>query len=263
MATIADGMVDRTPAIGRVFSRAFSVMTHNPAVTFGTSLLFSALPMVPLTYAMNHWRLEGRLQSSSIVLALIFLGLIAVLMGLVLRALVQGCLVRATVADAEGRRASFGECLGVAANRLLPLIAVSLLFSLAVVVGLILLIIPGILLAVMFAVVVPVTVEERLGVTEAFTRAGDLSEGARWKIFGLALLILISVWLFQAVMGVIAVAIFGSVTPNSLSLPFMLFNMAATTVVTTFWSTMQTALYVELREWKDGPATDRLSEVFE
>jgi hypothetical protein len=34
------------------------------------------------------------------------------------------------------------------------------------------------------------------------------------------------------------------------------------TLVNTFWSTIQTSLYVELRDWKDGPASQRLQDIF-
>ena len=123
MATLADGMADRTPAIGRVFSRAFSVMAHNPLVAFGTSLILAALPSMLFNYATANQRLL-LLRDSNLVVATIISGLLALLIGLVLRALVQGCLVRATVADSEGRRAGLGECLAAAASRLLPLIGV-------------------------------------------------------------------------------------------------------------------------------------------
>ena len=262
MATLADGMADRTPAIGRVFSRAFAVMAHNPLVAFGTSLILAALPSMLFNYATANQRLL-LLRDSNLVVATIISGLLALLIGLVLRALVQGCLVRATVADSEGRRAGLGECLAAAASRLLPLIGVSLLLALAIVVGLIMLVIPGIIVAAIYAVLVPVTVEERVGVMEAFRRADYLTEGARWKIFGLALLILVIVWLFAAIMGIVQIALLGAAGYNPYSPAFLLVSAITTTLITTFWSTMQTALYVELREWKDGPATDRLSEVFE
>lgn len=262
MATAAAQITDRAPAIGRIFSRAFAVMAHNPLVAFGISLVLSALPSILFNYAtVNQKTLLP--DNGSPVLVTVISGLLAVLVGLVLRALVQGCLVRATVADSEGRRAGLGECLGAAASRLLPLIVVSLMLAVAIVVGLVLLIIPGILLAVVYAVLVPVTVEERVGIIEAFGRASHLTSGARWKIFGLALIMLIIVWLFAMIMGVVQVAVLSAGSYNPFSPAALLVSAITTTLITTFWSTIQTALYVELREWKDGPATDRLSEVFE
>jgi hypothetical protein len=240
-------------------------MAHNPLVTFGTSLALSGLPGVLLNYLIFNQR-NADSQSAGLTVAVILSGALFLLTTLVLRALVQGCLVRATVADSEGRRASLGECIGAAAARLLPLIGVSLLLGLAIVVGLLLLVIPGIILAVVYAVLIPVTVEERLGVVEAFGRASELSRGARWKIFGLAVLLVLIVWLFIVAVGLVQVALIGSSNANlshAFSIPALLVSGVSSTFITCFWSTTQTALYVELRDWKDGPATGRLGEIFE
>ena len=189
-------------------------------------------------------------------------GIIAFAVALLLRALVQGCLVRATIADSQGRRAGLDECLKVAMARALPLIGVSFLFVIGLMVGMILLIVPGIMFAAAYAVVAPVVVEERVGVIEAFRRTSQLTRGARWKIFGLGLLILVAIWLIEAVVGVIAIVLFQQgYDPFSLSI--LLFNIVVGTIVATFSSTIQTALCVELREWKDGPIDAKLSEIFE
>ena len=43
---------------------------------------------------------------------------------------------------------------------------------------------------------------------------------------------------------------------------FIIANLAVGTLVNLFWGLVQASLYVELRDWKDGPATARLEEVF-
>jgi len=250
---------DRSFSIGRIFSRAFGVMGRNPLVAFGVAALLSALPSILITYGLAQLNLDMRDRNT--VIGVIGSGIILFGIGLFLRALVQGCLVRATIADSEGRKAGLAECLGVAASRALPLIGVSLLFFLGFAVGLVLLIVPGIIFAITCAVVAPVVVEERVGVIEAFGRASVLTRGARWKIFGLALLVLVLIWLIEAVAGVAAITLsHPGMDPFSPSL--MIFNFVIGTIVATFSSTVQTALYVELREWKDGPATRRLDEIF-
>ena len=250
---------ERTFSIGRIFSIAFGVMAHNPLVAFGVTLLLSALPGTLLTFGLAQMNFDMR--DNNTFWGVIGSGLIGFMLSLVLRALVQGCLVRATIAESEGRKASLGECLGVAAARALPLIAVSMLFVIGVSVGLLLLIVPGIMFAIACAVVAPVVVEERVGVIEAFGRASVLTRGARWKIFGLALLVLILVWLLQAFAGMIAATMFrGGLDPFSTAMIF--FNIVIGTIVATFWSTVQTAMYVELRNWKDGPQTAQLSDIF-
>jgi len=251
---------DRSVSIGRIFSRAFGVMGRNPLVAFGVTLLLSALPSALFNYGFAQLNID--MHDRNTVFGVVGSGLIAFMVALLLRAIVQGCLVRATIADSQGRRAGLGECLGVAAARALPLVGVSILFVIGMGLGMLLLVVPGIMFAIAFAVVAPVVVEERVGVIEAFSRAGQLTRGARWKIFGLALLILILIWLIEAVVGVIAILLFQrGYDPFSLSL--ILFNVVIGTIVATFSSTVQTALYVELREWKDGPLNAKLGEIFE
>ena len=250
---------ERSFSIGRVFNRAFGVMGRNPLVTFGTTLLLSAVPYGLITYGFAQLNID--LHDRNTLMGFIGSGIILLGIGMILRALVQGCLVRATIADSEGRTASFAECFGVAASRALPLIGVSILFMLGIIVGMVLLIVPGIMFAIACAVVAPVVVEERVGVIEAFGRASVLTRGARWKIFGLALVILILIWVFEAVVGVAQIALFQRGT-NPFSLALILFNGLAGTLMSAFWATMQTGLYVELRNWKDGPQNAQLTDIF-
>lgn len=251
--------VDRSFSIGRIFSRAFGVMGRNPLVAFGVTLLLSALPTQLVQYGFTQLHLDMRDRDT--IMGVVGSGIIVFLIGLILRALVQGCLVRATIADSEGRKAGLGECLTAAAARALPLIGASFLFVLGLALGMILLIVPGVMFAIAFAVVAPVVVEERVGVIESFHRAAALTRGARWKIFGLGLLILVLIWLIEAIVGVVAVIMFHQ-GMDPFSVPMMVFNVVIGTLVATFSSTIQTGLYVELRNWKEGPATGRLTDIF-
>lgn len=250
---------DRSFSIGRVFSRAFGVMGRNPLVTFGVTFLLSALPTTLVQYGFTQLSLHIRDRDTSLVV--VGSGIVAFLIGLVLRALVQGCLVRATIADSEGRKAGLAECLTAAATRALPLIGASFLFVLGLVLGMMLLIVPGVMFAIAFAVVAPVVVAEDVGVIDAFRRAAALTRGARWKIFGLALLILCLIWLIEAIVGVVAVLLFHRGT-DPFSVPITVFNLVIGTLVAALSSTIQTGLYVELRNWKDGPQNDTLTDIF-
>ena len=83
---------------------------------------------------------------------------------MIISALVQGALTRATVSAIEGRRASFGESLGTGVRVILPLIGLSLLWAFGVGIGFIFLIVPGVILLLMWAVCIPALVIERQGV---------------------------------------------------------------------------------------------------
>ena len=43
---------------------------------------------------------------------------------------------------------------------------------------------------------------------------------------------------------------------------FIIISLIVGTLVNLFWGLVQASLYVELRDWKDGPATAKLEQVF-
>jgi len=254
---------DRSVSIGRIFSRAFGVLGNNPAVVFGVALILGAGPQLLYTLLIGN---PAALQQTPFSGAAIGAGLLVGLVSLVSRSLVTGCITRATVAYSQGRRASLGECLSVALARFLPVIVVSILFGLAVILGMILLIVPGVMLAVMWAVVVPVTVEENTGIGGAFGRAQDLTRGARWKIFGLFLLLFLIAIGIGIIAGLVSAMVIGLSYTNptvSMTTTAILFNLLVTTIASALWAALQTSLFVELREWKDGPMEAKLGEIFE
>ena len=254
-------MEDRSFSVGRVFGRGFGVMGHNVLLVFGSALLLLGAPLTLLNQATLPQR---TLWMSKDPLTGLLAGMLVTLpLALVLRALVQACLVHAAVADGEGRRAGLGECLGVVIRRFVPLICVAILFALGDVVGVALLLVPGLLFTVTYAVVIPVVVAEPVGIFEAFGRASDLTRGARWKVLGLWLVVFILAWLWQALGRVIVIATFGWQGQTVSSLPGTLSEIAVTTIAAGFVGAMMAGLYVELRNWKDGPAPERLSEIFE
>ena len=64
-----------------------------------------------------------------------------------------------------------------------------LLTGLAIIVGMIVLIVPGVILSIWWAVALPALMREDLGVSEAMERSKDLTEGNRWRVFGLILVL--------------------------------------------------------------------------
>lgn len=256
-------MSDRSVSVGRIISRAFAVMGANPLLVFGVSLVLGAIPQIFFSAVLgvqNSVVIHG--QTAGAVAAQ---RLFSIVITLVLQSIVIGCLTRNTVAYSEGRKASLGECLGVAVSRVLPVIAVSILFGLGVVLGMILVIVPGIVLAIMWSVAIPVTVEEDTGIIGAFGRSKALTEGARWKIFGLFLLLILIMIGVGMVAGIASIIVLGvnSQAPVAVWSPTaIVLNVLFSTIMSAIWSVIQTSLFVELREWKDGPVEAKLGEIF-
>jgi hypothetical protein len=265
MATGAAAMPGGNVSIGRIFSRAFGTIGSNPVATLGVSLLFGALPNVAVNYAVQRVRFD--LLRVLGVGGTIGLGLLTVAISIVFAVITQGALVRATVAHSEGRRAGLAESMAAGLVVALPLVGLAILSALGIAAGFILLIVPGIVLYIMWSVAAPALVEERLGPVEALGRSRRLTEGARWTIFALELLVLVCTWILSAILGVLMFMIYGDMfavaaAAASFSAGYLALGMGVQTLSAALWGTVQTSLYIELRDWKDGPPTDRLAEIF-
>ena len=275
MATVAHVFEDRKMSMGRVLERAFATMTHNPVVTLGLAFLFGAVPSLLSTYVTNLMRADmARTQLSGGQYSLSRFGyemagvmLFSWALAIFIAALTQAVLTRATTAESEGRKASFTECVAAAFRVVFPLAALMILLVLAVMLGFVLLVVPGMMLYVMWSVASPALVEEHSGVFGSFGRSRELTKGARWKIFGLLLIVLIVAWVLEAIAGFAAVAIVGldgirAVATGQLPLAYTAVMLVISTLTNVFWGTVQASTYVELRNWKEGGSTEQLADVF-
>ena len=71
-------------------------------------------------------------------------------------------------------------------ERFIPVVLTSLLATLLIVVGLVLLFIPGVVIGAILAMAIPVCVVERLNPIECLKRSSWLTSGYRWGIFGIS-----------------------------------------------------------------------------
>jgi hypothetical protein len=180
----------------------------------------------------------------------------------VIGAVVQGALTRATVAEYEGHRASFGDCIAAAARVLLPLIGAGLVFAIAVMVGTVLLVVPGIIVMIMWSVAAPAIVVERDGVLKAFGRSAELTQGFKWKIFGLFLVLLVIYIVLFVVLGIVGLRTISVAAAQGFTVAGMVANILTALIVNLLWGTIQPALYLELRQAKEGGSLQNLEEVF-
>lgn len=253
-------------SIGRVFNRAFATIGANPLTMFGISFLFGALPSVILKALLQSPRATQTLPFDSTTL-LLTAGV--ALLTLAFNFLAQGALVRATVAYSDGQPVSFAESALAGLRKILPLFGLAILLGLIVIFGLALLIVPGVILYVILSVATPALVEENSGIFGAFGRSAALTKGARWNIFALELVVLVIYWIISAVVGVLFLALIGfqnfanaAQGQGGLSIGLIAVSAVSSTLVITIISTIQTSLYVELRNWKDGPAAEALTDIF-
>lgn len=269
MATSINGASDRSVSIGRIFSRAFGTMGSNPVTVFGISLVFSALPGVVINLVSQRLGYVPQNLATGVITPVLYYTIAAVVsvLSIAFVMLAQGALVRATAAHSEGREASFAESAMTGLRVIVPLFVLGLLLAIGVGFGFLLLIVPGVILYLMWAVAAPALVEEKTGILGSFGRSSYLTKGARWKVLGLGLIMVVIYWIFSAVVGVLMLSIYGlnglaAVAQQGFPIGFLLVSAVLSTIVTAIVATIQTSLYIELRDWKDGPATEALTEIF-
>ena len=255
--------------IGRVISQTFAVVGRNFLAFAGLSLLLYGLPLTILStiqarYAVN---LGATTLDTDAILWSVYVGLASMITNTIL----QGALIYGTVQDMNGQRASLGACLAVGLRNFLPLIGLSILFSIALVFGFALLVVPGFMMLTAWAVVVPALVADRTGIIGAFSRSAELTRGNRWRIFGLfivswIILMVISL-VFGAVIGanVFAAALSGdadAIQAAALNPLSIAVNAISNTILALLSATGFAVLYVELRKVREGLGPQWLADVF-
>lgn len=246
------------PSIGRVLAHAFAAVGARPIATLAPALLFGAAPSHLLYETLGRLiAADDSVLGGALLLLLAFFG------GLFLSTLIQGRLLRPTsdeggpVLDLRGLPSLVGASAAVAA---------------AVTLGLSLALVPGVLVYVMLAVAGSVVVAERRGPWSAMLRSVDLTRGARWRVLGLFALLLAGQLVYSMLVGLSAgllysdldglESVFATLAAEDPPEGFAWIAGLAQTPVFAVWATAQNALYLELRDWKEGPAADRLAEIF-
>lgn len=244
--------------MGRVASRTFGVIGRNFVVFVLLTLLLAGIPQAIVRYLAQMRTAGFSLETS----------LISVVLGLISYAamnVLQAALVHGTVADLNGKKASFGDCLATGMHFLWPVVAVSFLTGLGIFCGFVLLIVPGVLMALAWCMNVPVVVAERKGVFEAFERSADLTRGHRWAILGLAVIYVLVIWVIDAV----AMAATGGFNLVVLAQGggFNGVEWVVLTILQVIQSLIGAAglasIYYELRTTKEGAAPQSLASVFD
>jgi hypothetical protein len=113
---------------------------------------------------------------------------IALVIALLARTFLSGFLTVVMGRAVLGRPVTFSEAMAEVKPRLLPLLGLTLLYSLIVFVGALLCFLPGIYLGVMYSLATPALLLERSTIRQAMSRSWKLVSGSFWRVFGILLL---------------------------------------------------------------------------
>lgn len=257
MAEIGEGQYE----IASVISRSFETISSNLALFAGLALILSGVP----AFVLNLWQTNAQLALNEgadvgAIFSAAYFGplIVGALVGMVTAAILQAALIRATVLHLSDEKPAFAQCLAVGISMILPLIGIGLLLFLGVGIATLFLIVPGIILWLCWSVVVPVYVQEKVGVFEAFGRSMSLTEGSRWRIFLTMLLVVVGLWLISIPVGMLTYAASASGSTIVLSV----LSAAISALGSMVMVAVQSCIYVELRNVKEGVAPADLEAIF-
>jgi hypothetical protein len=167
--------------------------------------------------------------------------------------LVSALHVHAVRVIGEGRRPPLRAVAWSGVRSLRLVAVVSVLASVGIMIGFVLLVLPGILLMVFWAVVAQAAAIEGGGVRRAFGRSVQLTTDHGWHVFGL----LFVIWILTVTLGV-AGAVFGAGADSSAG-PVAL-GTAIDTIVYSFTALTTALLYFDLAARPERVRTRPLTE---
>ncbi len=232
--------------VGKVFSQSVDVFKSN----FWAMLVIGALASLPQTVEFLQP------ENSPIVLLSKFVSAI-------LSFLLQGAVVYGVFQHLTGSRFSLGASFNVGLKRLGHIFILSIVVGFLTGVGMLLLIIPGIIIHLILWVSVPVNVVEKTSIGDSLQRSKDLTEGRRMRILGLAVVMMIFIFLAMIVFFVF-MELLGEEALSSVS-GLILYPVGVLTIglATAFQTVVVTTGYYALRRDKEGIGMEDLASVFD
>ncbi len=186
----------RPLSVGEILDTSFSLYRRHFGALVTVALVCTGIPLL----------LRLFLEASGGLLTSVPLFLLYLISLVVLSLVATGATVFIVAESYLGRPITAGEALSRATPYLGRILACSLLLSVVIGLGMILLVIPGIILALGLALTVPVVVlEPGMSASAALSRSWELTRGSRWRILGLGFTLLVLLYVpFVAVTGLFA-----------------------------------------------------------
>lgn len=191
--------------------------------------------------------------------------LLVALLGLFGQLLAHGATFKLLLDGYLGRVTDVGQSFAFASHRVLSLLWLSIIATIAIVIGFILIVIPGVWLLISFSVAVPVLMLEGLKGTAALTRSMDLVRTRWWATFGRLLSVLLMYVVALFVIGLIATAIERGLSVTNVTLFVLIggiFQGLILIFVTPFVAAAIVVIYIDLRVRKEALDIELLASRF-
>jgi len=164
--------------VGRVINRTFGAIKNNFVSFFLASLIIMGIPifligLMPIFMGSGGILGGDEAYMTGILTMTLLTFIVAMIGGVIL----QGALIFGAVADFNGRKVSFRECMSVALRYFFPLLGLGILASLGMMLGFLLFIIPGVLIALGWVIATPALIVEKRSITDSLSRSWELTKG--------------------------------------------------------------------------------------
>jgi Cation/multidrug efflux pump len=232
--------------------RVGPLLSKTLSIVFGTPHIFLGIPLLALIPGVALAFLGAALTMATGVFGTIVIFL-ALLLCILMMFAAQGATTYAVYRILLGDRPTIRESFSKGMSHIGTLFFASILLSLGIGLGFVLLIIPGVILACMWAVTVPACVVEGRGAIDGIQRSAELTKGYRWSILGIQVLLYLLVIVLNMISQVLAfIPFLGAILAFLLALiPSGLFSAACA------------LLYYNLLAAKEGITVESLANVFD
>ncbi len=259
--------------IGRVINRTFRAVKNNFVSFFLASLIIMGLPMFLLgiwpIFMGSGGMMDGDTVNPDYMTGIFVVSGLTGIVTIIGSVILQGALIFGAIADFNGRKAPFRECMSVALRFFFPLLGLGILVGLGILLGFLLLIVPGIFLMLGWAIAAPALIVEGNSVTDSISRSWELTQGYKRWILLLFLIFLVISALVSGILGVFTLMAGdpttvmlegGSNLYHFLNAVFSALSQAITTMIS---ATGVAAIYYEIRHLKEGIGAENLAAIFE
>jgi hypothetical protein len=250
----------RPLSVGEVLDASFKVVRQSFG-TLATCVLVVALPLnivntlITASTSDNAFNLDSATTTGDVSTGTALAGsLLTTVLSLVLTTIAAAACFRAVSSVYLGEQPTVGESLSFAASKLMPLIWLSVLFTIGLIPAFIALVIPGIWLAVAWSVSYPALLFEDVRGSKALGRSFRLVRGRWWPTFGALLVMYLIVIVISGILGVL----FGATLIASLdseavaAVIYTIVNTLSSLITLPLFAAVLTIIYFDLRVRKEG-----------
>lgn len=176
---------------------------------------------------------------------------LAMVLAMFSRSLTSAVVAYGVIMELQGSRPSTRACIAVGLSQLGRVIGVTIMSTIVICGAMLLLVVPGVIVALMFFVIMPITVVEKLGIVDAMKRSRDLTDGRKGDLF------LISMFAFLVAAFVQYIAL-TELTPETA----FVWSAIWSAVSTMYFSVTAAVVYVVLRRSREGTQPPELATAF-